>query len=171
MENDQQTPQQPADQVLNPESFQGNDPAEQSPIGKKELDGYTLTDEEELKQFYIKLAIKICPSATSKCTEVEVLRMLHTKICRSCKLLEILDNFDFTDHNPLVAKACGFMLMDTSTSYKEKRKLNDWLFMQSQFMSKMTKLHDLISHNLLFLSRIRIDLRRILHLNDTEEEN
>lgn len=171
MENEQQTQRQSAEQILNPESFQGNDPAKQNSIGEKEPEDYTLTREEELKQFYIKLAIKMCPSATSKCTEVEVLRMLHTKICRSCKLLEILDNFDFTDHNPLVAKACGFMLMDTSTSYKEKRKLNDWLFMQSQFMSKMTRLHDLISHNLLFLSRIRIDLRKILHLNNTEEEN
>lgn len=169
MENEQQTPQQPAEQILIPESLQGGAPAKQNLIGEKEPEDYTLTGEEELKQFYIKLAIRMCPSATSKCTEVEVLRMLHTKICRACKLLEILDNYDFADHNPLVAKACGFMLMDTSTSCKEKRKLNDWLFTHSQFMSQMTKLHDLISHNLLFLSRIRIDLKKILHLNDTEE--
>lgn len=170
-QTEQQTTQQSTEhQVLNPESLPTGNPAEQCVSGENIPEGYVFTDDGDLKQFYLHFAMKMFPTIDPNSTEKQKLQILYNRINKTCKFLQVIATYQWTDFNSLVTKACGFMLMDTLTSTKEKRKLNDWLYMQTQFLGKMAGLNDIVSHDLLFFSQVKADLKIMLHMDGTEEE-
>ena len=144
----------------------------QSMAGNNVPKGFIFTEDEELKRFYLKLAMVMCPSVTSESTENEALFKLYTRIKKSRRLLALLDNYSWVDGGALITKACCFMMMDnTVTSLQEKRKLNNLLFERTTFVSKIMKLNDLIAHDLTFFAQIKKNLETMLHIQPTDQEN
>lgn len=171
MQTDQQTTQQSTEQqVLNPESLPIGYQAEQSASGENIPEGYVFTDSEDLKLFYLHLAMNMFPAIDPNISDNQKLCILYNRINKTCKFFELIANYQLTDFNSMVTKACGFMLMDTLTSAKEKRKLNDWLYMRTQFVGKMAELHDLVTHNRLFFSEVKANLRKILHMDVADDK-
>ncbi|MBT9660539.1 hypothetical protein GPK95_07130 [Odoribacter splanchnicus] len=125
--------------------------------------GFISTGNEPLKHFYLQMSRMMCPSVTADSTECEILHILYTRVKKTCKLLKLLDTHPLTDVNPFLIKACSFYLFtDSSDSQKEKRRLNNILYRQTIFTGKISELHDLIAHDLIFFSRIKTNLEEML---------
>lgn len=127
--------------------------------------------EEHARQFYLAFAAKTYPVISPKLSECETLHLLHARVSKTCKLLILLDNYSWTESMTSIQKGCGLLFMDTNTSTKEKVKLNNFLAVRANFIGEITKLHDLISHNLLFFCGVKRDLAEILHFTSIEQEN
>ena len=135
-------------------------------------EGFVFTNNENLKQFYLQLALMLCPSVTPESTENETLRILYTRIKKIRRMLALLDNYPWTDTAPLLTKACGFVLIEpNSMSQKDKRKLNDYLYKRINFITKMAESHDLVLHNRIFFDRIKNNLEQMLNIEPTEQDN
>lgn len=131
--------------------------------------GFISTDNEPLKHFYLQMSRMMCPSVTADSTECEILHILYTRVKKSCKLLKLLDTHPWAEANPFLIKACSFYLfMDSSDSQKEKRRLNNILYRQSIFMGKISELHDLIAHDLIFFCRVKTDLEEMLRIDPSD---
>ena len=131
--------------------------------------GFILTDDEELKHFYLQMSRMMCPSVTADSTECEILHILYTRVKKTCKLLKLLDTHPWAEANPFLIKACSFYLFtDSSDSRKEKRRLNNILYRQSIFMGKVSELHDLIAHDLIFFCRVKTDLEEMLRIDPSD---
>lgn len=170
MENEQQTTQQSTAQVSTSENLSTDQPAVQSASGENIPEECIFTDDGDLKQFYLHLAMNMFPAIDPNITDNQKLCILYNRINKTCKFFELIANYPLIDFNSLVTKACGFMLIDTLTSTKEKRKLNDWLYMRTQFVGKMAELHDLVTHNRLFFSEIKANLRKIMRMDIANDE-
>lgn len=162
----------PEQQNSDKEAMQPENSEEQNVVRGNIPKGFVFTNNESLKQFYLRLTPMMCPSITQEASENEVLHILYTRIRRTCKLLALLDNYPWTGANPLLIKACGiFHIMDTTTSTKDKRQLNEFLYTRTKFIDKIIELHDLIAHDLIFFSKIRNNLEAILHIEVPTQEN
>ena len=163
METDHQNTFQPTENrysSLGGEEFQ---PEKPDVTGKCLPKGFISTDNEPLKHFYLQMSRMMCPSVTADSTECEILHILYTRVKKTCKLLKLLDTHPLTDVNPFLIKACSFYLFtDSSDSQKEKRRLNNILYRQTIFTGKISELHDLIAHDLIFFSRIKTNLEEML---------
>ena len=161
METDHQNTFQPTENrysSLGGEEFQ---PEKPDVTGKCLPKGFISTDNEPLKHFYLQMSRMMCPSVTADSTECEILQILYTRVKKSCKLLKLLDTHPWSDIDPFLIKACSFYLFtDLSDSQKEKRRLNNILYRQSIFTGKISELHDLIAHDLIFFSRVKKDQYR-----------
>ena len=128
--------------------------------------GFISTDNEPLKHFYLQMSRMMCPSVTADSTECEILQILYTRVKKSCKLLKLLDTHPWSDIDPFLIKACSFYLFtDLSDSLKGKRRLNNILYRQSIFTGKISELHDLIAHDLIFFCRVKTDLEEMLRID------
>lgn len=131
--------------------------------------GFISTDNEPLKHFYLQMSRMMCPSVTADSTECEILHILYTRVKKSCKLLKLLDTHPWSDIDPFLIKACSFYLFtDLSDSLKEKRRLNNILYRQSIFTGKISELHDLIAHDLIFFCRVKTDLEEMLRIDPSD---
>ena len=151
---------------LGGEEFQ---PEKPDVTGKCLPKGFISTDNEPLKHFYLQMSRMMCPSVTADSTECEILQILYTRVKKSCKLLKLLDTHPWSDIDPFLIKACSFYLFtDLSDSQKEKRRLNNILYRQSIFTGKISELHDLIAHDLIFFCRVKTDLEEMLRINPSD---
>ena len=151
---------------LGGEEFQ---PEKPDVTGKCLPKGFISTDNEPLKHFYLQMSRMMCPSVTADSTECEILQILYTRVKKSCKLLKVLDTHPWNDINPFLIKACSFYLFtDLSDSQKEKRRLNNILYRQSIFTGKISELHDLIAHDLIFFCRVKTDLEEMLRIDPSD---
>ena len=117
--------------------------------------GFISTDNEPLKHFYLQMSRMMCPSVTADSTECEILHILYTH--------------PWSDIDPFLIKACSFYLFtDLSDSQKEKRRLNNILYRQSIFTGKISELHDLIAHDLIFFCRVKTDLEEMLRIDPSD---
>ena len=131
--------------------------------------GFISTDNEPLKHFYLQMSRMMCPSVTADSTECETLHILYTRVKKTCKLLKLLDTHPLTDVNPFLIKACSFYLFtDSSDSQKEKRRLNNILYRQTIFTGKISELHDLIAHDLIFFCRVKTNLEEMLCIDPSD---
>ena len=166
METDHQNTFQPTENrysSLGGEEFQ---PEKPDVTGKCLPKGFISTDNEPLKHFYLQMSRMMCPSVTADSTECEILQILYTRVKKSCKLLKLLDTHPWSDIDPFLIKACSFYLFtDLSDSRKEKRRLNNILYRQSIFTGKISELHDLIAHDLIFFGRVKTDLEEMLRID------
>ena len=166
METDHQNTFQPTENrysSLGGEEFQ---PEKPDVTGKCLPKGFISTDNEPLKHFYLQMSRMMCPSVTADSTECEILQILYTRVKKSCKLLKLLDTHPWSDIDPFLIKACSFYLFtDLSDSQKEKRRLNNILYRQSIFTGKISELHDLIAHDLIFFCRVKTDLEEMLRID------
>ena len=166
METDHQNTFQPTENrysSLGGEEFQ---PEKPDVTGKCLPKGFISTDNEPLTHFYLQMSRMMCPSVTADSTECEILQILYTRVKKSCKLLKLLDTHPWSDIDPFLIKACSFYLFtDLSDSRKEKRRLNNILYRQSIFTGKISELHDLIAHDLIFFGRVKTDLEEMLRID------
>ena len=169
METDHQNTFQPTENrysSLGGEEFQ---PEKPDVTGKCLPKGFISTDNEPLKHFYLQMSRMMCPSVTADSTECEILQILYTRVKKSCKLLKLLDTHPWSDIDPFLIKACSFYLFtDLSDSQKEKRRLNNILYRQSIFTGKISELHDLIAHDLIFFCRVKTDLEEMLRIDPSD---
>ena len=168
-ETDHQNTFQPTENrysSLGGEEFQ---PEKPDVTGKCLPKGFISTDNEPLKHFYLQMSRMMCPSVTADSTECEILQILYTRVKKSCKLLKLLDTHPWSDIDPFLIKACSFYLFtDLSDSQKEKRRLNNILYRQSIFTGKISELHDLIAHDLIFFCRVKTDLEEMLRIDPSD---
>ena len=152
--------------VLEEETFR---PGNSGLTGSGLARGFISTDNEPLKHFYLQMSRMMCPSVTADSTECETLHILYTRVKKTCKLLKLLDTHPLTDVNPFLIKACSFYLFtDSSDSQKEKRRLNNILYRQTIFTGKISELHDLIAHDLIFFCRVKTDLEKMLCITPSD---
>lgn len=175
MENEQQTIF-PSDgiQNFNPQknTFQPEAPEGQNDEIKDIPEGYVYTEDEGLKQFYLEFASKIHPSTDPGHSELERLQTFYACIKKTCELLTVLDGYSWGRVDPLLIKACGFfMFVDSMNSARDKQKLNNLIYMYTHVMAKIAEFHDLITHDLVFFSRIKNDLIKMLNIEEVEDES
>lgn len=124
---------------------------------------YEIIDDEELKRFFLNEALLLCPSARLESDECEKLWILRARLKRMGKLLWMLHNQKLDEYLVEIQEAFGFYLVEKIESKKKKLRMNEHLGACCQFVYRLTRSSDLISHYCLYNVRHLRALERVMN--------
>lgn len=125
---------------------------------------HEIISDEELKQFFLKEAVLLCPSARSEDKDVEKLWILYNRLKRMNRLMIDLCNQNFEKNLVEMHEVFGFYLVEKVVEKKKKHAINNHWLAHTQFLARMTKFSDLIAHYQLYNLQHLQSLERIIHL-------